>query len=188
MISEKSSLLKNIEETETLRLNPLVCRSKRVVEFRNVSAFYGDDLVFSGLSFTLSPGERICLEGANGCGKSTVIKLITNDPESSGLRHDGEIYTAPGIVISYVGQSQDKLSGDIDMLADGVGQDPLFYAILRKLDFSRELFDRSAPRPTAPVRKRRRLSRGRSRRGRRSISGMSRLIILTSFHVCRSRS
>ena len=34
-----------------------------------------------------------------------------------------------------------KLSGDIDMLADGVDR-PLFYAILRKLDFSRELFDR----------------------------------------------
>lgn len=82
MISEKSSLLKNIEETETLRLNPLVCRSKRVVEFRDVSAFYGDNMVFSGVSFTLSPGERICLEGANGCGKSTVIKLITHDPES----------------------------------------------------------------------------------------------------------
>lgn len=70
MISEKSSLLKNIEETETLHLNPLVCRSKRVVEFRDVSAFYGDDMVFSGLSFTLSLGERICLEGANGCGRA----------------------------------------------------------------------------------------------------------------------
>ena len=163
MISEKSSLLKNIEETETLRLNPLVCRSKRVVEFRDVSAFYGDDLVFSGLSFTLSPGERICLEGANGCGKSTVIKLITNDPESSGLRHDGEIYTAPGIVISYVGQSQDKLSGDLDTLADGVDR-PLFYAILRKLDFSRELFDRPLETYSAGQKKKAALARSLSTR------------------------
>ena len=163
MISEKSSLLKNIEETETLRLNPLVCRSKRVVEFRDVSAFYGDDLVFSGLSFTLSPGERICLEGANGCGKSTVIKLITHDHESSGLRHDGEIYIAPGIVISYVGQSQDKLSGDIDMLADGVDR-PLFYAILRKLDFSRELFDRPLETYSAGQKKKAALARSLSTR------------------------
>lgn len=47
------------------------------IEFRNVSFKYPDGLlVLKDVSFVINPGESVALVGANGAGKSTIIKLI----------------------------------------------------------------------------------------------------------------
>lgn len=51
-----------------------------IIEFQNVSFRYTDDprnhTVFEDLSFTARRGEHVLLVGKNGCGKTTVLKLI----------------------------------------------------------------------------------------------------------------
>ncbi len=42
-ISEKSKLLKNIESSDELKINFLIHNSKKLIEFKNVSLFYGDE-------------------------------------------------------------------------------------------------------------------------------------------------
>lgn len=42
----------------------------------NVSFSYGDNLIFSGVTFAVNEGEKIALVGSNGEGKTTLIKLI----------------------------------------------------------------------------------------------------------------
>lgn len=42
----------------------------------NVTGGYGSRTVIHGVSFTLQPGEVVCLLGANGCGKTTLFKMI----------------------------------------------------------------------------------------------------------------
>lgn len=47
-----------------------------ILEFENVTKYYGDDLVFKGVSFKIKKGDIISLTGKNGCGKSTLLKCI----------------------------------------------------------------------------------------------------------------
>ena len=62
-------------------------------EFRNVSFAYPNGReVLSGVSFRLSPGERIALVGENGQGKTTIVKLLTRlyDPTAGQVLLDGK--------------------------------------------------------------------------------------------------
>ena len=47
-----------------------------MIEFRNVSFAYGKTPVVENLSFTIEKGETVGLIGANGAGKSTIMKLM----------------------------------------------------------------------------------------------------------------
>jgi ATP-binding cassette subfamily B protein len=62
-------------------------------EFCNVSFAYPNGReVLSGVSFKLSPGERIALVGENGQGKTTIVKLLTRlyDPTAGQILLDGK--------------------------------------------------------------------------------------------------
>ncbi|HXU20716.1 MAG TPA: ABC transporter ATP-binding protein [Verrucomicrobiae bacterium] len=63
------------------------------IEFRNVSFSYPGNRrrVLSNINMRLDPGERIALVGANGQGKTTVVKLLTRlyDPTEGQILLDG---------------------------------------------------------------------------------------------------
>lgn len=75
-IDEKSGLLKNLEDVEQIKLFPLEYRAERIAMFENVSVFYGEKQIFGDLNLEICRGDRIALSGKNGCGKSSLIKLI----------------------------------------------------------------------------------------------------------------
>lgn len=84
-------------------------------------------------------GDRIALKGKNGCGKSSVLKLILGEQ----LAHRGSLSVASGLKISYVPQSVDDISGSLTDYADKFDIDEsLFKAVLRKLGFARADFER----------------------------------------------
>ena len=62
-------------------------------EFRNVSFAYPrrSKAVLENVNFRLEPGERMALVGANGHGKTTIVKLLTRmyDPTSGQVLLDG---------------------------------------------------------------------------------------------------
>lgn len=136
---EKSRLLKDVEIAQELKISPLAYRSERLIQLESISLFYDDVQVCSDISFTLSRGERVVLNGRNGCGKSSILKLIHGDT----ITYTGRLTKPSDLVISYVPQDASYLCGDLDSLAAELGIDiPLFKAILRKLGFSREQFDK----------------------------------------------
>ena len=48
-----------------------------LLDLRDISfAYPGQPLVLDGASLTLDPGERICISGPNGVGKSTLAKIV----------------------------------------------------------------------------------------------------------------
>ena len=63
------------------------------IEFKDVSFRYpqGDHDVLSHCSFTIEPGEIVGLVGLNGCGKSTIVKLLCRfyDPSGGEILIDG---------------------------------------------------------------------------------------------------
>lgn len=72
-----------------------------LVRFEEVSLDFGDQKILTRADFAIDPGERICLIGRNGAGKSTTLRLITGeiDPDS------GEIIRSSGLVVSQLDQS-----------------------------------------------------------------------------------
>ena len=55
-----------------------------MIEFRNVSFSYGEAPVVENLSFSIKKGENVGLIGANGAGKSTIMKLMLGLISGSG--------------------------------------------------------------------------------------------------------
>ncbi len=139
-IEEKSKLLKNIEVIEDLKLSPLVNRKGHLIEARNLSISYKDNAIFDNISFTLENGDRLQLKGKNGCGKSSIIKLLLGD----NIAYSGDLFIASGLKISYISQDTSMLKGPLTEYIKSCNIDePLFKAILRKLDFEREQFEKS---------------------------------------------
>lgn len=141
MLEEKSKLLKNIEDTEPLKISPLLHYSKKILEFNNVSLFYGKKEVCSNINFEVGNGDRIALCGKNGSGKSTILKFINGD---KNIFSKGNFYKACNLKISYVSQNTSGLKGSLSEFVGNENIDePLFKTILRKLGFEREQFEKN---------------------------------------------
>lgn len=138
-IEEKSALLKNIETSDKLKISQLEYHSSKLVSVRELSVAYGDTPVLEKLSFEIERGDRIALQGKNGSGKSSVIKLICGED----IPHTGIVEIGSGIKISYVSQDTSQLCGRLSDYAEQCGIDAgLFNAVLSKLDFTGLMYDK----------------------------------------------
>jgi len=61
-----------------------ISENRRVLEIRNINVFYGDVQVIWDVSFSVKKGEIVALIGANGAGKSTILKTISGIVRPSG--------------------------------------------------------------------------------------------------------
>ena len=138
-IEEKSALLKDIERADSLKLTPLAHHSGRLLEGRDLSISY-PGMDGKPVRFTLNQGERLCLDGGNGSGKTSLLRLVLGEE----VPHTGTLFRVSGLKISYVPQRADHLKGNPVVWAEGQGIDlTQFLTILRKLGLSRELFSRN---------------------------------------------
>ena len=89
------------------------------ITLRDVQLAFGGPALLDGANFSLERGERVCLIGRNGEGKSTLLKLI----EGSLLPDSGEVSLQNGIPISMLAQDVPMDSGKVaDIVADGAGE------------------------------------------------------------------
>jgi ATP-binding cassette subfamily F protein 3 len=79
--------------------------SNKVLELAELSKSFGAKRVFSNLNETIWHGERVGLIGANGAGKSVLLRMILGqeDPDA------GEIKIGPSISIGYYAQEHETL-------------------------------------------------------------------------------
>lgn len=130
-IEEKSKLLKNIERSDTLKIFQTPFHTKRLTQLKDVTIDYGDGAVCENISFSIQMGDRIALQGANGSGKSSIIKLLCGQK----IPYTGQLWLGNGLKISYVNQDTSGLQGKLSDFARDSGIDEsLFLAMLAKLD------------------------------------------------------
>lgn len=138
-IEQKSGLLKNLETAEDLKINPLPYFSDTLVTFSDVVPVFGGTDICRPISFKVKQGERIALDGKNGSGKTSLLKLLTGRP----IEYRGTLTIGSGIVLSYVPQDTSNLKGSLSEFAENNHIDEsLFKAILRKMDFARIQFEK----------------------------------------------
>ena len=138
-IEQKSQLLKNAESAENLKLHPLVHHAGILARFDEVAPVYGGGAVCSPLSFEIRQGDRVALQGKNGSGKSSLLKLLLGAP----IQHTGRLSLASGLVFSYVSQDTSRLRGSLSAYArENQIDESLFKALLRKMDFERVQFEK----------------------------------------------
>lgn len=138
-VEDKKRLLKNIEEADQLKLFPLRHHKDVLLRVEDMVISYDAKEIFSPVSFDVRNGERVVLEGKNGCGKSSILKTVLGD----NISYTGKMEMVSGLKISYVSQDTSHLKGTLTEYAKEYDLDEsLFKTLLRKLDFSRVQFEK----------------------------------------------
>ncbi|MBT8419948.1 MAG: ATP-binding cassette domain-containing protein [Gammaproteobacteria bacterium] len=87
---------------------------------RNVQLSFGGPALLEQISLSIDKGERICLLGRNGTGKSTLMKLIAGEIQPD----DGQINARQGAIITRLTQEvPDDITGSVfDVVSSGLGE------------------------------------------------------------------
>src|SRR5882757_9308177 len=65
-----------------------------LIRFDAVSVAFGEQRILFEANFSIESGERVCLIGRNGAGKSTTLKLITGaqEPDEGAVERPGRLH------------------------------------------------------------------------------------------------
>ena len=138
-IEEKSKLLKNIERSDVLKIFQTPFHTSRLVQVKDVSVQYGAVPVCRDVSFEIVRGDRVVLQGTNGSGKTSLIRLVCGED----IPHTGEVRLGSGLRISLVSQDAAGLGGSLKDFARARELDEsLLLAMLDKLDVPRVQLER----------------------------------------------
>ncbi len=61
---------------------------------------YGHQLLLCGVTLTVAPGEKVGLVGRNGCGKTSLLRILAGESEADG----GEVFRRRGLRLGYLPQ------------------------------------------------------------------------------------
>ena len=137
-IDEKSSLLKNVDKNEELKIVPLKSNRKPLIFANNFQIKYDDKTIFDQISFEINDGDRVAIIGKNGAGKSSILKLIYGEK----IQYNGDFKVANELKISYVSQGTEFLKGTLKNYAQEAKIDEsIFKAMLVKMGLSQADFD-----------------------------------------------
>lgn len=90
---------------------------KKTIELKNIFKAFGDKQIVSDFSFNFLKDDRIGILGPNGCGKTTLLRLILNQTEPDS----GSIEIGETVNIGYYAQDCDEMDPDervIDYIKD----------------------------------------------------------------------
>ena len=117
-----------------------------MISANGVSLQYGQRKLFSGVNIVFSPGNCYGLIGANGSGKSTFLKILSGEIETT----EGEVVVAPGKRVSVLKQDQFAFDQYTALMTVIMGHEKLYNimtekdALYAKEDFSEEDGNRAA--------------------------------------------
>ncbi len=85
-----------------------------IIDVRDMAVAYGDRKVFEHANLLIWKGQTVCLVGANGCGKSTFLKVLTGQM----MPAEGHYRLGAGVRLGYFQQNTDSLHPELTILAE----------------------------------------------------------------------
>jgi len=114
---------------------------KKTIELHNVSKSYGDKTIIKDFNYIVLKNQRLGIIGPNGCGKSTLMKIITGVLEPD----EGKVEIGDTIQIGYFAQEAEEMNTNqraIDYIKDIADYVPTKYGrITASQMLERFLFD-----------------------------------------------
>lgn len=104
---------RNLSRTTTLDFKTGKRHPQKLLEAKSLGHTFGDQVIFSNFNVILTPGSRVGLLGANGVGKSTLIRTLigTLKPVT------GKVFRSEHLSISYFDQTRETLNLDATLAA-----------------------------------------------------------------------
>ncbi|MFO0665597.1 MAG: ABC-F family ATP-binding cassette domain-containing protein [Polyangiaceae bacterium] len=109
---EVEELKSSSRQTPLFRFTPARPSGKDVLEVAHLSKSYGDKHVLRNMSFTIRRGEKVAIIGPNGLGKSTLLKIITDNVKAD----EGSVKLGHEVRVGYFAQDHHELLKNAKML------------------------------------------------------------------------
>ncbi|WP_350342935.1 ABC-F type ribosomal protection protein [Proteinivorax tanatarense] len=139
MLKEKKNLLKNYETAKELYLSQSKLEEDLYIATKDLSFCYGDKKIIDKLNFKVFKGDRLWVKGKNGCGKTTLLKIISGDLKGTA----GKIEKNSFLNISVGNQNLKWTQGSLNnLLIQSKISKNKFRNILSYFDLGEEYFDR----------------------------------------------
>jgi ATP-binding cassette subfamily F protein 3 len=105
---EKMKLLdKPVDNKKAVfRFEPKIKSGNDVLQVRGLEKYFGDEKLFSDITFNIYKGEKVGLIGPNGIGKSTLFKIIMGQTDYN----EGELLLGHKVQTGYYDQEQSNLN------------------------------------------------------------------------------
>lgn len=107
----------------SVHFKPQLQSGKDVLTVHNLKKTFENKSIFRNVSFDIKRGDRVCIIGPNGVGKTTLLKIIL----SSIKPDDGEILIGHNVITSYFDQEQ-KLLNDNNTVIEEIHKDHVLYS------------------------------------------------------------
>ncbi|MFQ3250617.1 ABC transporter ATP-binding protein [Glaciecola sp.] len=117
-LRDEYSARRNVTGNAIINRNAGGKSGKRVFETEGLYYSIEDKRLVENLDLLITRGEKVALIGGNGCGKSTLIKLLLGELEAT----KGEIFRGTNLEVAYFDQHRSTLDLNksvIDVIADG---------------------------------------------------------------------
>ena len=95
-------------ETPRMHFGQVTRAGDTVVSAQDLGKWYGDNVLFKGLSFDLPRGKRLGIMGANGSGKTTLLRILLGEEDPS----EGEARRGHLVEFGYLDQHLKMLPED----------------------------------------------------------------------------
>lgn len=133
-ISDKQSLLKNIDVARSITIQPLTS-TKPLISAYNIDVTINGNKLISDLSFEINSGNIYKLNGVNGSGKTTLLNILASKQQAAS----GTITYLSNLKLSTISQDQIDYDGSVADYCNDYNLDlTLVSTILINLGIERE--------------------------------------------------
>ncbi|MBE6563707.1 MAG: ABC-F type ribosomal protection protein [Ruminococcaceae bacterium] len=102
----------NLPDSVRMKFENSLKSGEEVFKVKNLSKRFGERVLFSDVNFLIHAGQRVFITGRNGCGKSTLMKILAGKMAD----YEGKAEAGYNVRFSYYDQENQQLNGQNTVL------------------------------------------------------------------------